>query len=303
MVFSLTVRAWFYLVPNVLSIFCSIFVLYHLLFDRNLRHALHNHAIIILLLTNLLFELTDVSWMVHYYFFRYTIIQNPTFILIWIFIDYFSYYLQALLFAWATIERHILVFHDRWLQTRKQRFFLHYLPISTLVMYCFTYYFILFFFPFCENTFDYSKLFGLASIHCIYMNPFIPEWDLMFNQIVPAFIIVIFSMTLLIRVLWQKHRLLQSINWRKQRRMIYQLLSITLIYLIFNIPCSLFYLAYHIGFFTAVDPDISFYLVFFAYYLAFLFPFVCAGTLPNLTDKIQRFCFCQPRRRIIHPTG
>lgn len=73
----------------------------------------------------------------------------------------------------------------------------------------------------------------------------------MFNQIVPAFTIVIFSMALLIRVLLQK--------------------SITFIYLIFNISFSLFYLAYHIGISTAIHPDISFYLVGFAYDLAFLF--------------------------------
>lgn len=301
MVFSFALRFWLYLIPNSLSIVCSIFVLYHLLSEVKARRALHNHVIIILLCTNLLFELTDVLWIVHYYHFRYTVIQTPSFALIWTFIDYSCYYLQALLFAWATIERHFLIFHHRWMNTQANRLLLHYLPISLILVYCFAYYLVIFFVPFCENSFDYSQMFGLKSIHCIYANPFIPEWDLMFNQIVPALIIVVCSLALLMRVLWQKHRLFRSIHWRQQRKMMFQLLSITLIYLIFNVPCSLYYLAYHVGLLSSLNGQISFYLGFFAYYLAFLFPFVCCGTLPKLTMKMKKLLRWQHRDGSVRP--
>ena len=302
MIISTTVRAWLYVIPNAFSVLCSIFVLYHLLRDRQLRQALHNHVIIILLLANLLFELTDVVWIIHYYFTGETIVKNPTFVLIWVYINYSCFYLEVLLFAWATIERYFLVFHDRWFNTLSKRLILHYFPICLLLVYCYGYYAVLIFAPFCTNYFNYLVLFGLPLGHCMYWRKFIVQWDLMFNQVVPAFTIVVFSMALLIRVLWQKRRMLQSINWRKQRRMIYQLLSITLIYLIFNIPCSLYYLAYQTGLATVVHPEISFYLAFFAFYLAFLFPFACLGTLPNFRQKLRRL-FCLRRQTgVIQPS-
>lgn len=302
MIISFTVRAWLYLIPNCLSISCSIFVLYHLLFNRNLRQSLHNHIIVILLTTNLFYELTNVNCIIYYYFTLQTIVRHPTFILIWVYINYSCFYLQVLLFAWATIERYFLVFHDRWFNTWTKRLILHYCPISVLILYCFVYYAILIFAPFCRNFFDYSVLFGLPFGHCMYWRPLIVQWDLMFNQVIPALTIVLFSMALLIRVLWQKHRLFQSINWRKQRRMIYQLLSITLIYLLFNIPCSLFYFVHQIGIVKTIHPEVSFYLAYFAFYLAFLFPFPCLGTLPNFRQKVSSlFCF-QRHQRAVHPS-
>jgi hypothetical protein len=34
-----------------------------------------------------------------------------------------SYVIQGILFSWTIIERHILIFHDRWMITKKRRFF------------------------------------------------------------------------------------------------------------------------------------------------------------------------------------
>ena len=49
------------------SLVCSLFVLYHLIFDQILLKALHNHVIILLLLVNFLIQLTSLSWTIDYY--------------------------------------------------------------------------------------------------------------------------------------------------------------------------------------------------------------------------------------------
>ncbi|CAF3666484.1 unnamed protein product [Rotaria sp. Silwood1] len=49
-----SVQFWLILIFEIPSIACSLFVLYHLVFDRQLRRALHNHVFIILLFINLI---------------------------------------------------------------------------------------------------------------------------------------------------------------------------------------------------------------------------------------------------------
>ena len=42
------------------------------------------------------------------------------------------YSLQVTLFAWASIERHILIFHDQWVSTQSRRLFVHYILYNLL---------------------------------------------------------------------------------------------------------------------------------------------------------------------------
>lgn len=294
--FSYRLRFWLHFIPNILSILCSIFALYHFLFNRQLRHAINNHVIIILIILGLFYELTDITWITHWYYFQHTLIETPAFAIAWTYIDYTIFNCQTMLFAWATIERHILVFHDRWVSTKRKRFFVHYLPIIGILTYCFCYYSIIYLAPFCTNTYDFNKMYGLAAVHCIYKNPVIPKYNIISNGIIPTLIIIIFSLGLILRVLLQQARLRRSINWRKQRKMIVQLISISLIYLILYAPYILLYLAYNLGLSRSVGAAFTVYLIFFVYYITFLFPFVASLTLPQLRVKIKNLFFCRCRR-------
>ena len=85
-----------------------------------------------------------------------------------------------------------------------------------------------------------------------------------------------------ISAILQKRRLHGTINWRKQRKMIIQLLSISIIYFIFNAPYALVFLALRLGLSTNIGVEFSLYAAFFSYYITFLLPFVACGTLPEL---------------------
>ena len=295
---SISVRFWLYLVPNVLSILCSLFVLYYLLFDRTFRKALNNHVFIVLLFVGLGFELIDIPLTLHYY--RLDAAWRPlhNFSLFWSYIDFTFYTIQIIIFAWATIERHILVFHNQWLLTTKKRFFIHYLPIITLITYVFTYCFIILYFSPCGNVFYHSHINGVP-VPCVIDKTIIAKYDLICHQMIPTFTIVIFSIGLLVRVLYQKTRLNRSLQWRKQRKMAIQLLSISILYLSFNFPWTFIDLCYEIGLSVGDVFKFRSYAYFFSCYIIFLFPFVCCGTLPELRKKLNRVLCCKNNRRKI----
>ncbi|CAF4176106.1 unnamed protein product, partial [Adineta steineri] len=70
--FNLLYRFWFLIILTTLSILCTGFVLYHLLFDRILRQAMNNHVIIILLILNFLIEAIDIPFILRFYRFPTT---------------------------------------------------------------------------------------------------------------------------------------------------------------------------------------------------------------------------------------
>lgn len=298
--FNVLYRFWFLIILNALSIVCSLFVLYHLVFDRNLRKAMNNHIIIILLFIGIFLELTDIPYVIHFYRFDDTWQFTVQFSQFWTFIDYGFYSIQMLLFAWATIERHILIFHDQWLSTKKKRFFLHYLPIIIIIVYCLIYYLIIIVFLACDYM-NYQSLVNGVPFPCVYEYSVVYTWDLIFNQIVSAMITAIFSVALLIRVLYQKARLFRQIQWRKQRKMTIQLLSVTILYQVFNFPWAFLQFCYVVKIPIDTDGVVFSTVYFLPYYLIELFPFVCCGMLPDLNKKIRKLFFIQRQTRVVQP--
>jgi hypothetical protein len=123
---------WSYLIFLVSSLICSLFRLYHLLFDRTLCSALHNHVIIIVLFIVILCEITIYPWMLYYYYHQSMLDVSNLSCTIRTFLDWDLYITQTFLVSWATIERHILIFHYKCLATKKKRFFFHYFPLPFL---------------------------------------------------------------------------------------------------------------------------------------------------------------------------
>ena len=110
---------------QVLSFLAYLFVGYHLFSSpRNLRTTLSTHVIVVLLLLNFVQLTLDIPLALQY---LKTGVVRPSVEIIcntWMFIDEFTYYLSLILMAWASFERHILIFHSHWLNTRRQRILL-----------------------------------------------------------------------------------------------------------------------------------------------------------------------------------
>jgi hypothetical protein len=292
-----TVRFWSHILLLIPSIVCSLLVLYCLLFDRALRRIFHHHVIILLLSIGLISQVTNYPWM--FYFYQYVGVwrRSPVFCAIWGFLEWGFYATQTFLFAWATIERHILIFHERCLRTKMKRAFVHYLPMLVLFLYCLVYYSVMYFFPPCSNFYFYVR--KTCAYPCIVMNyPFF-VYDTVVQQILPVMVIVLSSMLLMIRVLWRKYRLRQPQQWRKNRKMTIQLLSISLLYLFFSFPYSIVSILMLCG---GLPADLIFalydYSVFLIDFPVLFFPFICLLSFSEVRMRVMKIFQC---RRAVAP--
>ncbi|CAF4527378.1 unnamed protein product [Rotaria sp. Silwood2] len=293
------IRFWIFLISLITTLACSIFVLYHLLIDRTLRNALNNHVIIVLLFNNLMYQLIDIPLSLSFYHLGNVWPASPILCLFWMFIDETFLSLSLILVAGASIQRHILIFHKRWLSTDKKRFFIHYLPIVILSFYIIVFHFITILFPPCQNIFNY-QLSVCGYPLCYYDIRLVLIWDIAINKILPTLTIVVFSIALLVRVLLQRRRMHQYVQWRKHRKMTIQLLAIAMLYLFLYIPLMIIELIQSCCMPAEVGVNIEVYGEFFSYYVMFLFPFVSVFSLPNYKGKVKGvLLFCHRQIRSI----
>lgn len=285
------VRFWTYLTFDICSIIGSLFVLYYFLSIQAIRRALHNHIIIALLCTGLLKELTNVPWTLYRIQFGVPAGRTRGFYLCTFFFGYAVYSTQVMLVAWATLERHILVFHDKWLKTKRQRFHFHYLPIMVILIYCLTYYAVVTFGHFCTNQFV-SYLAGGYIAPCAYGNIVLAVWELLVHHLIQTMIIIIFSIAMIVRVIRQKQRARQQITWRKHRRMIVQMLSISALYLTFNSPWAVTMFFMYSDLSKEKTRIYTIHALYFRDFIIFLYPFLCFGSCTELRQKFRKkFCF------------
>lgn len=287
-------KFWLLLTFLIPSIICSLFVLYYLLSNRSSREIITNHAIIIIVIIVLICELTTYPCVLYYYQLSHRWEKSFLFCEISAFIDWGSYFTHKIIFSWGTIERHILIFHDECLATRKKRLIVHYLPLGLLLLYCSIFYIIVIFFPFCKN---YTTDFNAYLHFCFYHNVILHWWQIIFHQMVPNFIIIAFSLGLLIRVFLQKYRLHQKMQLRKYRNMIIQMLSISCLYLASSFPLKIAHLI------MIIDPsyDLDDFVNYFSYYIMILLPFIFLFSLPELRQRINNILHLNRRSRQIIP--
>mgnify|MGYP001108660654 CR=1 FL=1 len=280
-------KFWTGSIVNAGSIIFSLFVLYCLISDAALRRALHNHVIIVLLCLGLIYEIVVVPWTLYRFWHDRPLVESTTFYLLTYFFDYSIIVTQAILFAWATIERHILIFHDQWLSTKRKRLVLHYFPIILLLIYCILFFVITTFAPFCENSYGIFIVLNIL-IPCVFDKTSLGIWDLFAHQVAPIVVIVVFSIALLLRILFQKKPANHSIQWRKYRKMTIQLLSISVLYFLFGIPMSVVIILMDYNILPAENINVLLYVVIVRTYVILLFPFVCCASLPELRRKLKR---------------
>lgn len=280
-----TFTFWTYLILLIFSVPCSLFALYYLLFDRNLRHILHNHLIITLLIIGLLQQAIIIPWVLYFYNHNRTWARSAIFCQIWTYIDWSLYVTQTFLFAWGTVERHIFIFHHQWTDNATKRVFLHYIPLIFIVLYGLIFHLIIQFFLPCENEYDNSRM--ACTYPCSLNYYWLGVWQTMLHQLFPLFIIVLFSLGLPVRVLWQKYRRNQPIQWGRYRKMIIQMFAISLLYLAFSFPLALLYAFNYFGLSQYLNEEIVSYAEFFSFFTYFIFPLISLLSLPDIRAKIR----------------
>lgn len=290
------IQFWIFLILSLMNIPCSIAVIYHYITCRDQRYALHNYTTLIILLINLFYQFTDIVFYLH--FFRtYEFLSNThTFRLIWGYIDWTFFTVQVLLFAWSTIERHILIFHDRLVSTKVKRFFFHHLPLVSILLYCFIYYTVVIFASNCENIDPNDR--SSSFYPCGFQNERLYLYETIGHQIGPNFLIVISSLCLLIRTVRQKRRFRQNFRWRQHRKMTIHILSVAILYLLFSTPYSFVIFLYLVGMSPSIAADFVKYSLFCLYYALLMHSVICVVSSSDLLKRIRRIC---RRSTTVHP--
>ncbi|CAF1085792.1 unnamed protein product [Rotaria sordida] len=251
------IRFWLLLLLDIPSIICSLFLLFHLLTNKNLRCQIINHLMIVMLIIGLIIELVDIPFYLK--FLHSGIVQPsiPFICMLWWFIDLGLYNGFTIIMAWSSLHRYLFIFHEKIFMQGKKRFVFHYLPLIILLLYILIFYIYVIIFPPCKNTFDYA-LPVCNNYPCYLDNVVLGIWDSVVNGILPIFIICIFSVTILIRVHYQKRRLVNQRNqWRRQRKMMIQLISSSILYLIPNIPLNVSIFAHLCGVLESVAVEVE----------------------------------------------
>jgi hypothetical protein len=277
-----------FLVLEPPSLICNCFFVYYLITDRNLRTAVHQHVILALLIVSLLTNLIEIPRILHYLRIGIVTPQTTMSCLIWQWCDYLLYGQANVLMLWASFERHLLVFHSHLVGNARARFFTHYLPLFVIIIYLTLFYIVVIFAHPCHKHFDFTL--PLCGQPCFTEDSVISLYDLLVHSWLPTFFIVLLSAGLVIRVVNRRGSLLrQNIPWRKHRRMILQLLSISCLYLICMGPYTLIQVIdLLVGLSEAATYVKNFYLFYVYWLLTLLLPYVCIGCLPEVTNKVKK---------------
>ncbi|CAF0737327.1 unnamed protein product [Adineta steineri] len=290
---SYSFQFWFALVLQIPSVICYVLVLTYILTKKTERQALHNHSILILLFLSFSIVLFDFSWKIDSYRRQGNVWPQVPFLCeVWWLIEYGLYDACTVILAWSSFHRHILIFHSNLVSTKRKRLFIHYLPLTFIFIYLIIYYICAIFFPPCENEYDFTSP-VCGAFPCYFSVPPLILWIVFVHGVAATLLIAIFNVTLLVRVLWQRH--LRHRDWKKCRKMTFQLLSVCTLYLMLNLPLMLITMVQYAGY-PDFATEFQLYLVFFTNIIQYLLPFVCLISLPGIWIKIATFFPWNTRR-------
>jgi hypothetical protein len=101
-------------------------------------------------------------------------------------------------------------------------------------------------------------------------------------------ITILASITLLIRVINQKRRIVQRFSWKRNRRMIIQLLSISMLYIIVWFPIIFcFLMVLYAPNSVVLELSVS-YLNYYQYVSILLYPFMCIACLKEVQNALKK---------------
>ena len=267
---------------------------------RELRNLFSNQIIICVLICSFLVTTVDIPLTLPflYDYFYITTLRNPyTFCLFWLVYEYTLYSMILWLVAFASLERYLLIFHQQIvLKTKRRKFFVHYLPILFVILFCCVWdIYLILLYPCQQTQLDYSQLVCGGSCYQFSENSFLLMIDWTLSSLLPIFLVMLFNLILILHVLHQKRKMTKNLGsmqlrktWRRTRKMFAQLLPIALIFLLFQLP----YVVVNVVGSTQESfiSSASFYTNYLPYCLEIFMPFAVLMNQKKIKDHLLRLC-------------
>jgi hypothetical protein len=286
------------LIPSILV---SLLIFSYFGYNRNARMKNRNHSILVLLVINFFQVITDLPMPMSFFHLN-GIVQPATssYCTWWTWYEFSLNTTNGLLMAWISIERHLLIFHSNFIRSISvwKRRLLHIVPLIVCSLWGPLYYLLtIIITPMCTNTRDFNSL--LCGLPCYLLTNW-GTFDLFFDVISPVLIIFLSDLTLVIRVFHRNTLVFGRVrnNWRRQRKMAFQLGIISFVYLTVWIPLSVIQLGQ-----IYIDPtflqnylDTFNYLV---YIVPLILPMVFLISMPRIIQKLKTLKFRRQRTVIV----
>ena len=178
--------------------------------------------------------------------------QTDLFCKYWSCLDYVCNVSILMLMNFGSAERYLLVFHRHFIH--RHVLLMHYLPMIICIIYPLLLYVCLIFVYPCTNQFDFTLI--TCGGPCYFYEPSLSTADQLTNIALPLIAATIINVTLVIRVLCQKRRMKQQGMWKKNRRLVLQLLSFVILHNLVWLPLLF---ATLIMLYTKVDDPVSYF--------------------------------------------
>jgi hypothetical protein len=234
-------------------------------------------------------KIADVPFAIYYLRWGVVYQQTYNFCVVWCWFNYSLMTVSLQLVAWCCIERHLFIFHSQMMKKKWCLILFHYIPLMACVLYTPIFYLRFIFFPTtCTNAWYYSIIYCGGACYS-YFDPFVGTFDWIFNYGMPTLIIFLANFLLFCRVIWQKIKHEQPIQWNRQKRMIIQLTFISLLYLIFMSPQVIvgsIQTLWSREFLSDIQANYFYYIV---YFINQLLPFIIVSSLPEMHKELKRW--------------
>ena len=263
---------------SMICLFCFYFYFYHLFQQRQtlLYKKLNNHTLLCLVITDYLMIQTELPMTIGFLMKNRVIIETKSFCVFW---NYWYYVWSTLSIQFSmltAINRYLLVFHKTFLLQHKV--FCHYLPMICIWLYipCLHLYFIVFF-PYGNTTFDFSKVW-CGGPQFVFITLYV-SWDTLFDTFTPIIIIVLFNLIIITKaILFKKIKTNSTTKWKKNRRMILQIIGICCCQLVGGIPYCIITLGV-----IYVSPTFALDIYTQVFIYAFYIPSLCSPLFAIIT--------------------
>lgn len=266
-------KFWILLVLQLLSVPCFLYVFYQFAHNRRLRQTIHHHAIVLLLLVSFLFVTVALSLTLAYMYTSKVTPPSAAFCTLWNCFHYSVNVINLFLMAFASLERHWLIFHPKLVKNFFRRILFHYCPLLFCLVYPPCFYIAAMYIHQCRSYYDYTQL--LCKWPCYYYNYLWTQIDLFFNNCTPLFTIPLSCAAIYIRIFIQKRHLKQQrFKWRRDKKLVLQIFALSSLYLAMWMPIQLtglinaFWLP---SFLLQAQID---YMYLFPYFVHLIYPYV-----------------------------
>lgn len=279
-----TIKLVIFSVPLGPSLLCSLYIMICLIYEPRLRLRA-NHGMLAIIVINFLELICDLVPISLPYLYTGHV-RSMSICLYWVTGTYTLQGIAAWLMAWASIDRYLLIFFHRLRST----FLRHDLPLVIIHVFIVSWYIIITLtHPCSENWFDGTAF--LCGGPCFNSDPASATADWVFIVLLPALVVVVFNLFLVVSVLFQKYRRRpgfqrRSFSWRQNRKLLVQLLAISFVFLITQIPLVILALVQLFG-----PPDflidISHIWLYYSPYMIYIVtPFAYVATTKQCRKRI-----------------